>query len=274
MTTRYQDLFKLTNKVAVVTGGAGILGAEFCNALCELGASVACLDVHETSLYNIVQTLQDKYGKNKIEGFLCDVSAGLSVNQAINEVVKCFSRVDILLNNAATKTKDVNDFFTPFSDFSLDIWREVMSVNLDGMFLMAQAVGKYMVEQRQGAIVQTASIYSLMAPDNRIYEGSYYLGREINTPAVYTASKAGVIGLTKHLATLWADYGIRVNALCPGGVSSGQNEVFDKKYSARVPMGRMAQKVDIVGPMMFLASDASNYMTGQVLYADGGLSAW
>ncbi|EKD71795.1 MAG: short chain dehydrogenase, partial [uncultured bacterium] len=121
---------------------------------------------------------------------------------------------------------------------------------------------------------QTASIYSLMAPDHRIYEGSHYLGCAINTPAVYTASKAGVIGLTKHLATLWAEQGIRVNALCPGGVSSGQNNEFNKKYSARIPMGRMAEKIDIIGPMLFLVSDASRYMTGQVLYSDGGLSAW
>ena len=149
-----------------------------------------------------------------------------------------------------------------------------MSVNLDGMFLMAQAVGKQMVKQQQGSIIQTASIYSLMAPDQRIYKGSNYLDLEINTPAVYTASKAGVIGLTKHLATLWGEHGVRVNALCPGGVSSGQNAEFSKNYSKRVPMGRMANEIDIVGPMLFLASDASNYMTGQVLFADGGLSAW
>lgn len=271
--SQYQSLFRLDNKVAIVTGGAGILGSEFCNALCELGAKVACLDVQQTSLDKVVDALQKKHGEN-VKGFVCNVADKDSVNQTINDVIKHYSKIDILLNNAATKTNDINNFFTPFNEFSIDIWREVMSVNLDGMFLMAQAVGKHMIERRQGVIAQTASIYSLMAPDNRIYEGSHYLGREINTPAVYTASKAGVIGLTKHLATLWADFGIRVNSLCPGGVSSGQNNEFNKKYSARVPMGRMAEKVDIVGPMMFLVSDASKYMTGQVLYADGGLSAW
>lgn len=270
----YQNLFKLDDKIAVVTGGAGILGSEFCKALCHLGASVACLDVHEESLQKIVNELRTEFGSDKIMGFTCDVADAKSVNQTVNEVIKHFSKIDILLNNAATKTKNMSNFFTSFSDFTLDTWREVMSVNLDGMFLMAQAVGKCMVEKRQGTIVQTASIYSLIAPDNRIYEGAHYLDREINTPAVYTASKAGVIGLTKHLATLWANDGIRVNSLCPGGVSSGQNDVFDKKYSERVPMGRMAQKMDIVGPMLFLVSDASRYMTGQVIYVDGGLSAW
>lgn len=270
----YQNLFKFDQKVALVTGGSGILGSEFCNALCNLGAYVACLDVATDTLHQVVSELQKRQGQHKIKGFVCDVSDPMSVNQSVGEVIKHFSKIDILLNNAATKTKYLPDFFTPFSDFSLETWREVMAVNLDGMFLMAQACGKHMVERREGTIVQTASIYSLMGPDHRIYEGSHYLGQEINTPAAYTASKAGVIGLTKHLATLWASHGVRVNALCPGGVNSGQNKVFNKKYSARIPMGRMAQKVDIVGPMMFLASDASSYMTGQVLFADGGLSAW
>ncbi|HLB41811.1 MAG TPA: SDR family oxidoreductase [Gammaproteobacteria bacterium] len=272
--TPFQGLFRFDEKVAVVTGGTGILGSEFCRALCDLGALVACIDVHEESMNNFIKELSNQYGDEKISGFLCDVSDPQSVAKTVSDIIKRFSKIDILLNNAATKTKNINDFFTPFSEYSLNTWREVMSVNLDGMFLMAQVVGKHMVEKRQGAIAQTASIYSLIAPDHRIYEGSHYLDRAINTPAVYTASKAGVIGLTKHLATLWAEYGVRINALCPGGVSSGQNNAFNEKYSARVPMGRMAKTIDIVGPMMFLVSDAAKYMTGQVLYADGGLSAW
>ena len=271
---QYNRLFHLTDKVAVVTGGAGILGSEFCMALCDLGAKVACLDLYEESIMRVVSTISQKYGKDCIAGFCCDVSDERSVQNVVDDITKHFSKIDILLNNAATKTKDINNFFTPFSEFTLETWREVMSVNLDGMFLMAQAVGKQMLIRNEGVMLQTASIYSLMAPDHRIYEGSHYLGCAINTPAVYTASKAGVIGLTKHLATLWAEQGIRVNALCPGGVSSGQNNEFNKKYSARIPMGRMAEKIDIIGPMLFLVSDASRYMTGQVLYSDGGLSAW
>lgn len=270
----YNQLFRLDNKVAVVTGGAGILGSEFCRALCELGATVVCLDIYSDAFQQVVGELQGKFGNDRVSGLLCDVADPKSVEASVTEIIHQYSRIDILVNNAATKTKNLVDFFTPFSEFSLKTWREVMAVNLDGMFLMAQAVGKHMVKRRHGVIAQTSSIYSLMAPDNRIYEGSHYLDQEINTPAVYTTSKAGVIGLTKHLATLWSDYGIRVNALCPGGVDSGQNNEFNKKYSARVPMGRMAEKIDIVGPMIFLVSEASRYMTGQVLYADGGLSAW
>ena|SRR3990167_2853787 len=271
---RYRQLFQLDAKVAVVTGAAGILGSEFCKALYACGATVACLDIDADNLKKCKMEIAKKCDLNKFIFLQCDVASVESVKKSVEEIVQRFARIDILLNNAATKTKDVRSFFTSFSEYSLDVWREVMSINLDGMFLMAQAVGKHMLEKKRGVIIQTASLYSLIGPDQRIYEGSDYLGGEINTPAVYTASKAGVIGLTKHLATLWGECGIRVNALCPGGVSSGQNNAFNQKYSARVPMGRMAEIIDIVGPMLFLASDAASYVTGQVLFADGGLSAW
>jgi NAD(P)-dependent dehydrogenase (short-subunit alcohol dehydrogenase family) len=150
-----------------------------------------------------------------------------------------------------------------------------MSVNIDGMFLMAQAVGRQMLAQgRGGSVIQTSSIYGLVGPDERIYEGSNYLGGPINTPAVYSASKAAVIGLTRWLATRWAKAGIRVNCLVPGGVSSGQNSVFSELYSSRVPLGRMAEAGEIVPALIYLASDASSYVTGQVLAVDGGWTAW
>jgi NAD(P)-dependent dehydrogenase (short-subunit alcohol dehydrogenase family) len=131
--------------------------------------------------------------------------------------------------------------------------------------------------QRQGTggrIIQTASIYGIVASDKRIYEGSFYLDRQISNPAVYSASKAAVVGLTRHLAAYWGDVGIRVNALVPGGVESGQNETFKSRYSARVPLGRMAQADELVGALIYLASDASSYVTGQCLVVDGGLSVW
>ena len=150
-----------------------------------------------------------------------------------------------------------------------------MSVNIDGMFLVAQAVGKQMLSQGQGgSIVQTASVYGVVAPDQRIYEGSEYMGVEINTPAVYATSKAAVIGLTKYLATYWAKDNIRVNAITPGGVESGQNEQFQSLYSKRVPLGRMGQASEMVAALVYLASDASSYVTGQNLIVDGGLTAW
>ena len=164
--------------------------------------------------------------------------------------------------------------FAPVEDYSLDTWRQIMSVNLDGMFLVAQAVGTGMARRGRGSIVQTSSIYGLMGPDQRIYEGSEYLGRPINTPPVYSASKGGVVGLTRYLATYWAAQGVRVNAITPGGISSGQNDEFRQRYSARIPLGRMAEADEVAAGVLYLASDAASYVTGQDLHVDGGLSAW
>ena len=260
---------RLDGQVALVTGGAGILGRVFCRALVEAGAQVAVVDLLEDAAFEAA----DEIGE-AAAGFGCDVSNPASVKAAVDAVMARFGRIDVLVNNAATKTSDVRAFFEPFETYSLDTWREVMGVNIDGMFLMAQAVGREMLTAGSGRIIQTASIYGLVGPDDRIYEGSEYLGGAINTPAVYSASKAAVVGLTKWLATHWADKGIRVNCLVPGGVSSGQNGVFDEKYSARTPMGRMARAEEMAPPLLFLASDASSYVTGQVLAVDGGWTAW
>ena len=208
-------------------------------------------------------------------GIGCDVSDPGSVQNMVDRVVSELGTINILHNNAAAKSDDLDSFFAPFEEYSLDQWRKIMAVNIDGVFLTAQAVGKHMVENgKGGSIVQTASIYGVMAPDHRIYEGSIYLGRQINTPAVYSASKAAVIGLTKYLATYWADKGIRVNSITPGGTESGQNEEFIRRYSARVPMNRMANSHEMVGALLYLCSDASSYVTGQNIIVDGGLNAW
>ena len=270
----YRRSFDLTGKVAVVTGGAGILGRHFCAGLAESGASVAVVDIEPGSGAALAESLQSRYGAHAI-GVECDVSDPQSVREMVARVVAAFGAIDILHNNAASKSRDLAAFFAPFEEYTLDQWRQVMAVNVDGMFLVAQAVGGQMIAQgRGGTIIQTASIYGVVAPDHRIYEGSSYLGRSINTPAVYSASKAAVIGLTRHLATYWADKGIRVNALTPGGVESGQNDEFARRYSARVPMNRMACAQEMVGALLYLASDASSYVTGQNLIVDGGLHAW
>lgn len=270
----YRRLFDLRGKVAVVTGGAGILGRHFCAGLAEFGAHVAVVDLQAEKAQELAQALSGRYGV-KACGYGCDVSDPVSVQTMVESVAAEFGEINILHNNAAGKSDDLDAFFAPFEEYSLDQWRKIMAVNLDGMFLVAQAIGKQMVAQgKGGSIIQTASIYGVMAPDHRIYEGSFYLGRQINTPAVYTASKAAVIGLTKHLATYWADKGIRVNTLTPGGTESGQNDEFKKRYSARIPLGRMADAPEMVGALLYLASDASSYVTGQNIIVDGGLNCW
>lgn len=266
--------FDLTGKVAVVTGGAGILGSEFSRTLAEHGANVAVVDLNNEGAFQVAKDLKKEFGINSI-GVECNVANPESAKSMVNKVVKEFGKIDILCNNAATKTDNLDEYFATLEDYSLETWRKIMSVNIDGMFLVAQAVGKQMLEQGTGgSIVQTSSIYGILGPDNRIYEGSSYLRKQINTSPAYAASKGAVISLTKYLATYWADKGIRVNTITPGGVESGQNDTFTEKYSSRVALKRMAKKEEIASAVLYLASDASSYMTGQNFIVDGGLSAW
>jgi NAD(P)-dependent dehydrogenase (short-subunit alcohol dehydrogenase family) len=271
--TAFKDLFDLKGRTAVVTGGCGILGRRFSEGLAEFGAKVAIIDLDEKAVEAAASELSARHS-TAAKGYACDITQPEAIRRAADAIEADLGPISILLNNAASKTRDVDAFFAPVATFSQETWREIMSVNLDGMFNVAQVFGTLMAERGYGSIVQTASIYGLMAPDQRIYEGSEYLGRAINTPAVYTASKAGVIGLTKHLATYWGAQGVRVNTLTPGGVESGQNETFKQRYGARVPLGRMARADEMVGAMLFLVSDAASYVTGQNIAVDGGLSAW
>lgn len=271
--TGFKDLFELKGRTAVVTGGCGILGQRFAEGLAEFGADVALLDLDEQVLQKTASEITSRHGA-RVKGYACDITRPETINRVAKTIEAELGPVSILLNNAASKTRDVDAFFAPVATFSLETWREIMAVNLDGMFNVAQVFGTLMAGRGYGSIVQTASIYGLMAPDQRIYEGSEYLGRAINTPAVYTASKAGVIGLTKHLAAYWGAQGVRVNTLTPGGVESGQNDAFRQRYGARVPLGRMARADEMVGAVLFLVSDAASYVTGQNIAVDGGLSAW
>jgi len=261
--------FDLSDRVAVVTGGAGFLGRHFCRALASAGANVVVADRNQEDADAVA---------HELPGNPLAIGINLANEDQIvamtKKVIGHYKRLDILHNNAATKPKELRRFFDSPETFSMDIWHEVMRINLDAMFMVARNIGGYMAERGRGSIIQTASIYGVYAPDPRIYEGSDYLGGPINTPAVYSASKAGVIGLTKYFATYWAPHGVRVNALTPGGVESGQNDVFREKYGARVPLGRMAKPEEMTGALLFLASDAASYVTGQNIIVDGGLSAW
>jgi NAD(P)-dependent dehydrogenase (short-subunit alcohol dehydrogenase family) len=269
----YRAKFDLTGRVAVVTGGAGILGTHFVSALADHGASVAVVDLDQAAVDLAAERLRERFGV-RAAGFVADVRDPASVAQMADDVEGELGPIDILHNNAATKGASLDAFFEPVESYDLQTWREIMAVNLDGMFLVAQQIGSRMAARGKGSIIQTASIYGNLAPDQSIYEGSSYMGRSINTPPVYTASKAGVVGLTQYLSTYWAQKGVRVNTLTPGGVESGQNDEFRRRYSSRVPMRRMADPEEMVSALVFLASDASSYITGQNIVVDGGLSAW
>lgn len=272
--TEYRSLFDVAGKRVVITGGAGILGAEFCTAFAENGARVAVVDVDGDGARALADDLKGRFDADVI-ACRCDVTDEASVEAMVEQVGTAFGGVDVLLNNAGGKSKDLAAFYAPFEDYSVDEWRHIMAVNIDGAFLVARAVGKRMVAQGTGgSVIQTASMYALLGPDHRVYEGSEYQGHTIASPAVYSASKAALVGLTKWLSTYWGAQGIRVNAVAPGGIESGQNEAFKAKLSGRVPLGRMGQRSEIVGAMLWLASDGSSYVTGQVIHVDGGVSAW
>jgi len=274
MIQSYLEKFKLEGKTAIITGGAGILGSHFCSGLADAGANIAVVDINIEGAQNVATSITTRFGVRAV-AFECDVTSESSVKVMVESVLAEFGEINILHNNAAGKSNDLDAFFADFEDYDLAQWKEIMGTNLDGMFLVAKHIGKVMKEQQKGgSIIQTSSIYGVMAPDQRIYEGSYYLDRQINSPAIYSASKAGVIGLTKYLATYWAKEGIRVNAITPGGVESGQNDTFKKNYSNRIPLGRMSQPEEMVGALLYLASDASSYVTGQNIIVDGGLNAW
>ncbi|EIJ80536.1 short chain dehydrogenase [Bacillus methanolicus PB1] len=274
MSTSFMQQFDLTGKTAIVTGGAGILGRHFCSGLADAGANVAVVDVNIDEAKKVAHHINSNY-KGHAVAIHCDVTDEKSIKTMVSEVLNKFGEINILHNNAAGKSNNLDKFFANFEDYDLNQWKEIMDTNITSMFLIAKEVGKVMKKQgKGGSIIQTSSVYGILAPDQRIYEGSFYLGRKINTPAIYAASKAGVVGFTKYLATYWAKDGIRVNTITPGGVESGQNDIFRQNYSNRVPLGRMAYPEEIVGALIFLASDASSYVTGQNIVVDGGLSAW
>lgn len=268
----YQDIFRIDGKVAVVTGGIGILGKGYCVALAEMGAKVVVSDLNAELCKSLAQEIEHRTGACSF-GLSVNLAEQVSVRDWANRILDKFGQVDILLNNAAAKPEG---FFKPLDEYALKTWNEVMAVNLTGIFLTVRELGPAMAARLSGTIINVASIYGIVGPDQRIYEGSWYesLGGAINTPLAYSASKSAVIGLSRHLATYWGAHNVRVNCLVPGGVESGQNDEFRSRYSARVPLGRMARADEMVGAVLFLASDASSYITGHVLVVDGGLTAW
>lgn len=266
--------YDFSQERVLITGGASILGPVFARAFLAHGASVLLTDVAGDRLDRETGAFAETYGE-RIAGRVCDVTDEDHVEAAAAEIVERFGGLTVLMNNAAYLPQDFAPYFAAFEDYSLAEWRRVMAVNVDGMFLMARAAARRMRESgRGGSIIQTSSIYGLVAADDRIYEGSEYLGSPINNPAPYATSKAAVIGLSRWLSVSLARHGIRVNTIAPGGVESGQNESFQRKYGERVPLGRMAHAEEMASTALYLASPASSYVTGQCIAVDGGLTAW
>ncbi len=267
-------LFDLTDRVAIITGGAGALGEGFAHGLVSNGAGVVIADIDVARGEELIAAL-DQRRKGQAVFQRADVAVEKDARAVVEKAVSHFGKVDILINNAAAPVADPAEFFAPFESFSLEEWRRQMGVTLDGMFLMARETVRQMIAQGSGgSIIQISSIYGLLSSDERIYEGAMYRGNNINNPVSYSAAKAGVIGMTRWMAANLSKHNIRVNSIAPGGVFTGENDIFAQRYGARVPMGRMANRHEIVGGVLYLASDAASYVTGQCLAIDGGLSAW
>ena len=273
-----QEKFDLTGRVAVVTGGVGLLGSEFCRTLAEAGAAVAVVDLNSAAAAQVAEALT-KAGHMAL-AVPTDITQPESVNAMVEKVVSSFGRLDILVNSAALDPKfdpdAVSKGIAPgnFEEYPLEQWNAALNVNLTGMFLVTQACVKQMLAQgKKGSIINICSTYGLNGPDQRIYrkpDGS----QPAFKPVYYTVTKAGVLGFTKYLSAYYMETEIRVNALTPGGVFNNHDETFVKNYSAKTILGRMARKDEMNGALLFLASEASSYMTGNNLVVDGGWTAW
>jgi 2-deoxy-D-gluconate 3-dehydrogenase len=267
------SLFNLSGRVAIVTGGAGLLGAEFCRTLAEAGAHVAAADINQDAAQNLAESL--KGAGFQAVGLRTDVSDAASVQRMVADTLNTFGRLDILVNSAVLDPKfdpQHSGHTNSFEDYPLEAWNQALAVNLTGMFLCCQAAVRPMLDQGSGVIINLSSIYGLAGPDQRLYRRAGQLPQY--KPVYYSVTKSGVLGLTRYLATYYAGRTLRVNALTPGGVYNGHDEEFVQAYSARAVLGRMAQKDDMNGALLFLASDASAYMTGANLVVDGGWTAW
>lgn len=262
------DLFSLKGKTAIVTGACGLLGKHHCYALAEAGAKVIAADIDQIASQNLAKLLGDGH-----MGVGLDVSSDLSVMEAKEAVMERYGKIDVLVNNAA-----INDMFenptaalelSKFENYPLSLWKKSIDVNVTGVFLCSQIFGSVMAEAKSGSIINIASTYGITAPDQKLYqnekgEQTFYKS------ASYPTTKGAIISFTRFLAAYWGDKDVRVNALSPGGVENSQQEFFKKNYSERTPLGRMAKPNDYQGAIVFLASDASSYMTGANLVVDGG----
>jgi NAD(P)-dependent dehydrogenase (short-subunit alcohol dehydrogenase family) len=267
------DAFRLDGAVAVVTGACGKLGPIWVEALVDAGARVAALDLPGATPSARFTALAANAG-DAIRRFDCDITERESIEMAAAAAAAQFGPVSILVNNAGIdQPPDSPGGRHRLAELPIDQFRRMVEVNLLGTFQATQVFGARMAAQGGGSIINIGSLYASVSPDPHFYAHLAGSAPFIKSPA-YGASKAGVVNLSKFFATHWADAGVRVNTLSPGGVLAGQDEQFKAKYGARVPLGRMATADDLRGPLVFLASKASSYVTGHELRVDGGFTAW
>lgn len=272
----HTSLFSLQHQTAIVTGALGLIGREHCHALANAGAHVVVTDLDHEAAEEFAATLQRTSGQAAV-GIGADITDPASVRALLDRSIDVFGRIEVLVNNAA-----INDMVedpvsaleaSRFENYPLELWRKCLDVNVTGMFLCSQVIGTHMAERGTGSIINIASTYGVVAPDQSLYrrrDGTQMIYKS----AVYPTTKGAVLSFSRFLAAYWGEAGVRVNTLSPGGVANGQDDEFVANYSRRTPLGRMAAPSDYHGAIVFLASDASRYMTGANLLVDGGWTAW
>lgn len=259
---KYDKLFSLQSKVAVVTGGAGLIGKELVQGLAEPGAITVLAEIDENKGERVAKEL--KRSNLDVTFRHLDITEEKSISDLINFINKKYGRIDIWVNNAYPKTPD---WGKKFEDISFVSWKKNIDMHLNGYFICCQKIAEYMKRQKSGSIISLASIYGIAGPDFSIYKNT-----KMTVPAAYSVIKGGIINFTRYLASYYGKYNVRVNCITPGGIYNKQPEVFVKRYNKKVPLGRMANKEDIVGAAIYLASDAASYVTGHNLVVDGGWS--
>ena len=265
--------FDIKNKNIVLTGSSGRLGKQYANFLSEAGANMILIDIDTKSNSKLAGELKRKYHTNS-NSYTCDITKKDDIANISKSIIKEYPVIDGLINNAGfttsfAKKEKKKSYTSSFEDFPIELWNQTLDVNLTGTFLCCQEFGKQMAKKKNGSIINIASHYGLIAPDQRIYGNS-----GLNLPISYATSKSGILNFTRYLASYWSKSGIRVNTLSPGGVFKNQNPDFVRKYSSKTMLGRMARKDEYVAAIIFLCSDASSYMTGSNLIIDGGWTAW
>ncbi len=272
------DKFDLTGRVAIITGGAGLLGRQHAAAIADAGGHAVLADIADHALEAAAEVTRDHHVESI--GIRVDITDKDDVKAMTRTVLARFGRIDILINNAALTVRggglSAKEYFAPFEEYPLALWQKALDVNLTGMFLCCQSVGKVMVDKQCGVILNIASDVGTISPDHRIYEGARnpHTGEPFNTPIAYATTKAAVINFSRYLATYWAAKGIRVNSLSPGGVHAGHDPHFVQNLTRLIPLDRMAKRDEYQAAVLFLVSDASSYMTGSNLIVDGGRTAW
>ncbi len=260
----FREALSLEQRVAVVTGGAGLIGSALCTALSESGALVYIGEVDRERAEELEGAIKAAGGKARF--IFLDITEHDSINDSVSTILENEGRIDIWINNAYPRTSDWGMRFEEVKPESL---RKNVDMHMNGYFLCSQAVLEAMKTRRSGVLINIGSHYGVLGPNFWVYEGT-----QMTMPAAYSMIKGGIVNFSRYLATYYADWNIRVNAVCPGGVFDGQDPGFVERYERLVPLRRMARPEDIAGPVLFLCTDAAAYITGQVVMVDGGLSAW